>query len=269
MKKIIEKYVELPKAIRKPMWRIWHKLIQRVDRNGSATFLNYGYASDDGEFGHLTLSEKQEYHRYPIQLYSHAARHHSFPDTHVLEVGCGRGGGAAFLSQTFKPISYTGLDINPGTTRFCNNRHQLPGLRFVTGDAENLPFENENFDAVLNVESARCYPNISRFFQEVHRVLKPNGKFLFADMIKPQDVTQVEQWLTQAGFDIVEKKDIRPNVVNALLADSKNRKEEIEKKVPGFLHSMFYEFAGVHGSGRFEIFNTGEMGYWSYTLTKK
>ncbi len=38
---------------------------------------------------------------------------------------------------------------------FCRQRHQLPGLNFVHGDAENLPFGGESFDAVINVDVDR------------------------------------------------------------------------------------------------------------------
>jgi ubiquinone/menaquinone biosynthesis C-methylase UbiE len=251
------------------MWRIWHWLIRKVDANGATTFLNYGYAGKSGEFDHLILEGEYEYHRYAIQLYCHTTRNHRFPGTHVLEVGCGRGGGAAFLAQTFKPSSYIGLDINSGTTAFCNRRHKVEGLRFITGDAENLPFANNLFDAVVNVESARCYPDIMRFFEEVFRVLKPGGKFLFADMIKPDDLEEMELRLASTGFKFQDKKDIRLNVLAALQSDSKNRKAEIDSKVPAFLRSSFYEFAGVEGSNRFNIFKSGEMGYWTFTLLKK
>lgn len=269
MRKIVEKYVELPKSVRMPMWRVWHWLIRKMDVNGNATFLNYGYSGEPGEFDHLTLKDEHEYHRYAVQLYCHTTRNHVFAESNLLEVGCGRGGGAAFLAETFRPASYIGLDLNSGTTAFCNKRHKVAGLSFVTGDAQNLPFENERFDGVVNVESARCYPDMSRFFREVHRVLKSTGKFHFADMIKPDDLATIEERLDHAGFVIVEKKDIRPHVVKALHIDSGNRKTEIDKKTPGFLREAFYEFAGVEGSNRFKIFKTGEMGYWSFTLVKK
>jgi ubiquinone/menaquinone biosynthesis C-methylase UbiE len=45
----------------------------------------------------------------------------------------------------------------------------------VHGDAENLPFPQVSFDAVINVESAHCYGSIERFLAEVHRVLRPGG----------------------------------------------------------------------------------------------
>ncbi len=268
MRKIVEKYVELPKSIRKPMWRFWHWLIRKMDVSGSTTFLNYGYSGENGEFDHLTLKGEHEYHRYAVQLYCHATRNQVFSDSNILEVGCGRGGGAAFLAETFKPASYIGLDLNSGTTAFCNKRYNVAGLGFITGDAQDLPFENEKFDGVVNVESARCYPDMVQFFKEVFRVLKKNGKFHFADMIKPADLETIESNLQDVGFKILDKKDIRTNVVSALLKDSANRKAEIDKNTPGFLREAFYEFAGVEHSNRFKIFKTGEMGYWSFTLAK-
>ena len=39
----------------------------------------------------------------------------------------------------------------------------LPGLDFVHGDAEDPPFSDESFDAVLNVEASHAYPRFDRF----------------------------------------------------------------------------------------------------------
>lgn len=268
MKKIVEYFVELPKWMHRPLWRLWHNLILKFDKNGANNFLNYGYAGAQEEFAQVPLTEEQERQRYPIQLYCHTAGGYIKADTDVLEVGCGRGGGAAFLCQTFQPKSYIGLDLNAKTMDYCNKQHHVSGLRFVTGDAQSLPFENESFDIVINVESARCYPDMERFFCEVYRVLKPGGKFLYADMIKPADVETVEKRLSTSRFQLLQKTDIRQNIVAGLRADSMNRKSEIDRKVPGFLHAAFYEFAGVEGSNRFRIFDVGEMGYWSYQALK-
>jgi len=269
MRKIVEKYVEMPRPIRKTLWRIWHNLILNYDKDKTVVFLNYGYAGHDDEFKHFKLNPQDEYFKYPIQLYAHVARNHSFPGSHVLEVGSGRGGGASFLTRYFKPETYTAIDINSNTIKFCNKRHKVDGLKFIHGEAENLPFANESFDAVVNVESARCYGNIPKFFSEVKRVLKPGGKFLFADMIKPNDVEQINRQLAETGFTVVEKKDILPNVVNSLKLDSEARKKEIDSRLPKFMRKAFYEFAGVDGSNRFKAFETREIGYWSYTLQKQ
>ena len=53
------------------------------------------------------------------------------------------------------PASYTGLDLNPAGLALCRKRHNLPSLDFVRGDAENLPFPDQSFDAVINIESLR------------------------------------------------------------------------------------------------------------------
>jgi ubiquinone/menaquinone biosynthesis C-methylase UbiE len=45
-----------------------------------------------------------------------------------------------------------------------------------------MPFPDASFDAVINVESSHCYPSMGRFLSEVHRVLRPRGSLLFADL---------------------------------------------------------------------------------------
>ena len=77
----------------------------------------------------------------PIQLYhSTATRAGELAGKRVLEVGCGHGGGASYLTRTLGPASYVGLDLNSAGIEFCRRRHQVPGLEFVQGNAENLPF---------------------------------------------------------------------------------------------------------------------------------
>ena len=268
MNKIVEKYVELPKPIRRPLWKLWHNMITSFDKQTSTVFMNYGYASENGEFKNLELKPEDEADRYSIQLYHHVARNFDFKEKDILEVGSGRGGGASFLARYLKPRKYIGLDISKKTIEFCNSKHKVEGLEFIKGYAEDLPFEDASFDAIVNVESARCYGNIPKFFAEAYRVLKPEGKFLFADMIKPEDIDSINKGLDEAGFKIVEKKNIRENVVKALVLDSEYRKEHIHMKAPKFLHKSFYQFAGVEGSERFDAFDKNRIDYWSYTLSK-
>lgn len=268
MRNIVEKFCELPKTIRKPLWSFWHKTILKFDKDKKAVFLNYGYASTNGEFKDLHLKPEDETNRYYIQLYHQVARKHEIENSHVLEVGSGRGGGASFIARYHKPATYTAIDLAQKTIDFCNDFHKVPGLKFIKGDAENLPFENEKFDAVVNVESARCYPNIDKFFKEVKRVLKADGKFLYADMIKDGEVIGIEELLAETGFKIIDKNDIRENVVLALKLDSEKRKNEINSKVPKIMRKSFYEFAGVEGSDRFKSFSDNRMQYLIYTLEK-
>jgi SAM-dependent methyltransferase len=118
-------------------------------------FFNYGYEEDPPMA--LPLAASDEPHRFFIQLYHRTAAQVDLSGKRVLEVSCGHGGGASYLTRTLHPASYTGLDLNPAGIEFCRKRHNLPGLDFVHGDAENLPFADHSVDAVVNVEASHLY----------------------------------------------------------------------------------------------------------------
>ena len=105
----------------------------------------------------LPLAASDEPDRFPIQLYHRTATQVDLVDKSVLEVSCGHGGGASYLMRSVHPASYTGLDLNTVGIEFCRKRHNLPGLDFVQGNAERLPFPDQSFDAVINVEAALNY----------------------------------------------------------------------------------------------------------------
>ena len=111
----------------------------------------------------LPLAASDEPNRFPIQLYHRTATQVDLTGKQVLEVSCGHGGGASYLVRTLRPASYTGLDLNPAGIDFCRKRHNLPGLDFVQGNAENLPFPDQSFDAVINVEASHLLSPVSPF----------------------------------------------------------------------------------------------------------
>ena len=69
-------------------------------------------------------------------------------------MSCGRGGGAGYVAGRMKPRSYVGLDQSPEATELCRRVYAVPGLTFVTGDAQRLPFTDQCFDAVINIEAS-------------------------------------------------------------------------------------------------------------------
>ena len=267
MMNFVENYCAYPAVLRRPMWRIWHNLLNRFDKDSAVNFMNYGYQGLNGD-PELKLEKKDEKDRYCIQLYHHLADSVDLQDKRVLEVGSGRGGGAHFIARYHKTKTYTGVDISSGVIDFCNRFYSYPGLSFIEGRAEKVPFDGETYDAVINVESARCYSNIFAFFKEVFRVLTPGGSFLFADMIEKNEVQLIEKKLEAAGFEILAKKDITPNVARGLELDSDRRKQLIRKKIPGLLKPSFENFAGTKGTKRFESFNNGRFVYKSYVLKR-
>ncbi len=269
MRRIVANYAELPKILRQPLWRFWHNwIISREQRDVAMTFMNYGYAPLEGDPEFIDLKPEDEPERFSAQLYHFAVSHTDVTDKDVLEVGCGRGGGASYIARYLKPRSYIGLDLSENGIRFCNEYYTAPNLRFVRGDAHKLPFEDASFDALVNVESSRAYRDVPQFFQEAKRVLRDDGVFLLTDMRWKGDLDLLHEQIREAGFVVEKEVNITDNVVRALDVDDERRKFLMRKKVPKFLIKAFGEFAGVRGSGRYASFASGSMQYVSFKLVK-
>jgi SAM-dependent methyltransferase len=127
------------------------------------------------------------------------------PESHVLEVGCGAGGCALYLSQ-LTHAHVTGIDVNASAIEEARTSAQLrPEARtcFEQIDAdERLPFEDASFDAVFSNDAMCHIPDRSRALKEWCRVLKPNGRMLFTDaMIVTGPVTN-EQLMTRSSIGV-------------------------------------------------------------------
>lgn len=216
----------------------------------------------------IPLQSEDEPNRNCIQLYHHVATQVSLAGENVLEVSCGHGGGAAYLVRALAPKRYTALDLNPAGIRFCQGRHRVDGLVFVQGDAENLPFESNAFDAVINVEASHCYPSFPRFLAEVARVLRPGGHFLYADFRFSDRIAEWEQSIASASLRVLRTRTINTEVLRGMGLNSSRSEELVAKYLPRFLRSVGYDFAGTKGSRIYNALNNGELSYRSYCMEK-
>jgi len=99
----------------------------------------------------------------------------------VLDVGCGTGVISLPLSEMGHTV--TGIDISENMLRNAKekaNSHNLI-INFRIGDAENLPFEDESLDMVINRNLVWTLPDPERAIFEWGRVLKPEGKVIIID----------------------------------------------------------------------------------------
>ncbi len=227
--------------------RRWFDHISTYESGRHLLFMNYGYAAESPP----ELLPEDEEHRYSIQLYHHVASAVDLQDLDMLEVGCGRGGGTAYVARYLKPKSMVGVDLAANAIAFCNDFYQVEGLAFERGDAENLQFADETFDAILNLESSLCYQHPEKFFAEVHRLLRPGGFFLYADLREQSEISMWERQLAEMKLEKIEEEDITTRVVQALKQDSNRKKGLIEKHVPWPLRKIFHEFAGTEGTNFF------------------
>ena len=252
--------------IRKVIWRLWYPFLTRRLHGEEVLFLNYAF-EEEPPLG-IPLQPGDEPNRACIQLYHHVATQVELRGKNVLEVSCGHGGGAAYLARTLLPRQYTALDLNPAGIRFCKQRHQVDGLVFVQGDAENLPFESNTFDAVVNVEASHCYHSFPQFLAEVARVLRPGGHLLYADFRFNDRLAEWEQALASAPLHVIRTRNINAEVLRGMNRNSPRSMALIERHLPKFLHSLGRDFAGTQGSRIYNALNSGELSYRSHCFEK-
>jgi SAM-dependent methyltransferase len=229
-------------------------------------FLNRGYEEDPPMA--LPLEASDEPDRYCIQLYHRTATQADLSGKRVLEVGCGHGGGASYLVRTLHPASYTGLDLNPTGIAFCRRRHNLAGLDFVHGDAENLPFPDQSFDAVINIDSAFHYPHFPRFLAEVVRVLRPGGHFLYVDMRPREQRADWEAALAGTPMRMLSQKDINVEVVRGLDKSSQGWEDMFDRRLPAFLRSLARANWAVPGTQLYKAVQSGAYLFRMYCFAK-
>ena len=252
--------------VRKAIWKLWYPFVTRRLQKEEVLFLNYAFepAIPLG----LPLTAYDEPNRTSIQLYHQVATQQVIQGKNVLEVSCGHGGGASYLSRTLQPAQYIGLDLNATGIEFCRKRHQVPGLSFIQGDAENLPFAADSFDAVINVEASHCYPHFPKFLTEVARVLKPGGHFLYTDFRFSGGLAEWEQDLVSAPLKMIAQRVINPDVLRGMDVNSQRSLQLITKNLPKFLHNLGRDFAGVQGSRIYDALKNGHVSYRTYCFTK-
>lgn len=254
--------------LKRLLWRQWYEILAGRYPQADWTFMNYGYAPIEAEAAELWLERADEADRYPIQLYHHVAGAVDLQGARVLEVGCGRGGGCSYIARYLQPRSVLGIDYSAKAVAFCSRVHSFPGLSFQQGDAEALSCDAGSFDTVVNVESSHCYGSMPAFLEQVFRVLRPGGTFLWADLRPEERLAETRGQFQAAGFTLCRETMITSNVLHALDCISDRKQATIERLVPRPLVRAVQDFAGVRGTRVYESLRTGALQYPSCVLQK-
>ncbi|MGB8232956.1 MAG: class I SAM-dependent methyltransferase [Methanobacterium sp.] len=103
--------------------------------------------------------------------------------SNVLEIAPGPG----YLSIELAKLgdyNVTGLDISKTFVEIARNNADQAGVnvKFIHGDASNIPFDNERFDFIVCTAAFKNFTKPITALNEMYRVLKPNGKALIVDL---------------------------------------------------------------------------------------
>jgi ubiquinone/menaquinone biosynthesis C-methylase UbiE len=109
----------------------------------------------------------------------------------VLDVACGPGVVTAAIAP--RAASVVAVDATERMLEKARARCAKAGLRnvqFKCGDAENLPFEEAQFDGVVTRLAVHHFANPQRAFDEMFRVLRPDGIAVIVDVVSSEDADE-------------------------------------------------------------------------------
>lgn len=107
----------------------------------------------------------------------------------ILDIATGTGD-FALEAMKLNPDKIIGLDISDGMLDVGRGKIKARGwndrIEMVNGDSENLPFEENKFDAVIVAFGVRNFEHLERGLSEMLRVLKPGGAVVILEFSKPR-----------------------------------------------------------------------------------
>lgn len=108
--------------------------------------------------------------------------------TKILDVATGTADLAIALGNNIE-AEVIGLDISAGMLEVGKQKvasRKMQNVNLVLGDGENLPFEDETFDAVTVAFGVRNFENLEKGIKDIYRVIKPGGQLVVLEFSQPE-----------------------------------------------------------------------------------
>ena len=119
------------------------------------------------------------------ELYDHIARELEMPGhALILDVGSGRGYISLLLASRNPDLQMTGIDYSLMQVREAEKyrlQRKISNCSFQQGNAMDIRFNDETFDAAVSIGSIKHWPDALRGLAEIHRVLKPGGCLMISE----------------------------------------------------------------------------------------
>ena len=126
------------------------------------------------------------------------------PGVVALELGCGTG---VFLEKVARSgVTLHGLDLSEDLLAQARTRMaQAANVHLDRGNAEAMPYPDAHFDAVYG-SSVLHHLDLTGALREVHRVLKPGGRIVFAEpnLLNPQVIVMFKVQAAKERFGVSE-----------------------------------------------------------------
>lgn len=135
----------------------------------------------------------------------------------ILDVGCGFASVPIEIAKTFPDAKITGIDLGEplldiGQTLISNEALEKQ-ITILKGDAQNLQYENDTFDVVINTFMLHIVENPISMLNEIDRVAKPRAKILITDLRRGFLAYFIKKFRTaytlKEATDIIKNSKIR------------------------------------------------------------
>lgn len=255
----------MPTLIPSLSLRFTYELLHRWAHAKGYSLFNIGYGPVEAE---IANDRRFSADAYQVQLYLELAKFGDLAELdstrpHILEVGCGCGGGIRFLQARLPMTELRGVDNAKSAVGICRKI----GVDAQVAGADKLPFKNNALDCVLCVDSFSVFPH-DAFLAESYRVIKPGGMVLIGDYLnsKIDDIRdELDALATRSGFQLESFEDASSGVLRALEGDQ-SRKFGIVKALPKILHGPLTETLSLPGSKRYQSWQEGHTCYYMALL---
>jgi ubiquinone/menaquinone biosynthesis C-methylase UbiE len=109
-----------------------------------------------------------------------------FPGGKVLDVGCGFGATNLTLADHFPDSEFVGIDLSDPLLEIARERSEARGVsgrvRFERADVQDIPFEDDSFEVLINLNMVHLVDDPLAMLNEMERVLAPGGILFLADL---------------------------------------------------------------------------------------
>lgn len=145
----------------------------------------------------------------------------------ILDIATGTGDLAIMLAG-LQPDKVIGLDISEGMLEVGKQKVTKAKLSnmidLIVGDSENMPFEDNSFDAITVSFGVRNFANLDKGLKEIKRVLKPGGTFVVLETSVPTKFPykQGYKFHTSVVLPFVGKLFSKDKVAYSYLSESAN-----------------------------------------------
>ena len=122
-------------------------------------------------------------------------------NSRVIDLGAGYGGAARYLAKTYG-CSVCCLNLSQLQNQRNSQLNQEKNLdrlvEIIQGSFEDIPYPNNSFDIVWSQDAILHSGDRCLVFQEIKRILKPGGEFIFTD---PMESETCPPGALQPAFD--------------------------------------------------------------------